>query len=62
MLYEDTFGTKVSMHSCKKVLHYPFLYPVVAKGNARIRVQLSAGHSHKQVQKAIDAFIKVGKS
>ncbi|MBL0053257.1 MAG: glycine C-acetyltransferase [Bacteroidetes bacterium] len=39
-----------------------FFYPVVAKGNARIRVQLSAGHSREQVQKAIDAFTKVGKT
>ncbi|MCK4225311.1 glycine C-acetyltransferase [candidate division WOR-3 bacterium] len=38
-----------------------FYYPVVPKGQARIRVQLSAAHSTEQVDKAIDAFIKVGK-
>ncbi|CAN5663906.1 glycine C-acetyltransferase [soil metagenome] len=38
-----------------------FFYPVVAKGLARIRVQLSAGHSREQIDKAITAFIKVGK-
>ena len=38
-----------------------FYYPVVPRGQARIRVQLSAAHSMEQVNKAIDAFIKVGK-
>jgi len=38
-----------------------FSYPVVPKGQARIRVQLSATHTHAQVQRAIDAFIDVGK-
>ncbi len=38
-----------------------FFYPVVAKGQARIRVQLSAGHEAEQVDKAIVAFTKIGK-
>lgn len=38
-----------------------FFYPVVPKGKARIRVQLSAAHEKQHLQKAIDAFIKVGK-
>lgn len=38
-----------------------FSYPVVPKGAARIRVQLSASHTTEQVQQAIDAFIAVGK-
>lgn len=38
-----------------------FYYPVVAKGQARIRIQLSAAHSVDQLDKAIAAFIKVGK-
>ncbi len=37
-----------------------FFYPVVAKGNARIRVQLSAAHEKHHLDKAIAAFIKVG--
>ena len=37
-----------------------FFYPVVPKGEARIRVQISAGHSRKDLDKAIKAFIKVG--
>src|SRR5688500_4156295 len=38
-----------------------FFYPVVAKGLARIRVQLSAAHDQKHLDKAIAGFVKVGK-
>ena len=38
-----------------------FSYPVVPKGQARIRTQMSAGHSLEHVDKAIDAFIEVGR-
>ena len=38
-----------------------FFYPVVPKGQARIRVQISAGHDQHHLDKAIAAFIKVGK-
>ena len=38
-----------------------FFFPVVAKGQARIRVQLSAAHTQEHLDKAIEAFIKVGK-
>lgn len=38
-----------------------FYYPVVPKGQARIRVQLSAGHEKEHLDKAIAAFVKVGK-
>lgn len=38
-----------------------FFFPVVAKGQARIRVQLSAGHEQRHLDKAIEAFTKVGK-
>jgi glycine C-acetyltransferase len=37
-----------------------FYYPVVPKGQARIRVQISAGHNREQLDKCIAAFIKVG--
>ena len=38
-----------------------FYYPVVPKGQARIRVQISAGHNREQLDKCIEAFIKVGR-
>jgi len=38
-----------------------FSYPVVPKGQARIRTQMSAGHSIEHVDKAVDAFIEVGR-
>ena len=38
-----------------------FYYPVVPKGQARIRVQISAGHNREQLDKCIATFIKVGK-
>jgi glycine C-acetyltransferase len=39
-----------------------FSYPVVPKGQARIRVQLSAAHTRYEVEKAVAAFVKVGKA
>src|SRR5690606_14694445 len=38
-----------------------FFYPVVPKGQARIRVQISAAHTREHLDKAIAAFTKVGK-
>jgi glycine C-acetyltransferase len=38
-----------------------FYYPVVPKEKARIRVQISAGHEQKHLEKAVAAFTKVGK-
>jgi glycine C-acetyltransferase len=38
-----------------------FYFPVVAKGQARIRVQLSAGHADEHIDRAVAAFTKVGK-
>jgi len=38
-----------------------FFFPVVPKGQARIRVQLSAGHEQRHLDKAISAFTKIGK-
>ncbi len=38
-----------------------FSFPVVPKGQSRIRVQLSAAHTPEMVDRAIDAFTRVGK-
>jgi glycine C-acetyltransferase len=38
-----------------------FFFPVVPKGQARIRVQISSGHSLEDLDKAISAFTKIGK-
>ncbi len=38
-----------------------FYYPVVGKGQARIRIQLSAAHTKEHLDKAVDAFIKIGR-
>ena len=37
-----------------------FFFPVVPKGQARIRTQISAGHEKEHLDRALDAFIKVG--
>ena len=38
-----------------------FYYPVVPKGLARIRVQVSAGHTREQLERCVDAFVRVGR-
>jgi glycine C-acetyltransferase len=38
-----------------------FSYPVVAHGQARIRTQVSAAHSHEQLQQAVEAFTTAGR-
>lgn len=37
-----------------------FFYPVVPKGQARIRTQISAAHTHQQLERAVDAFTRIG--
>jgi len=38
-----------------------FSYPVVPQGKARIRVQISSAHSDEDIDRAVDAFIRIGK-
>jgi len=38
-----------------------FFYPVVPQGQARIRTQMSAAHTRAQIDRAVEAFIKVGR-
>lgn len=62
MLYDavvaQTFAAKLLEENIYVI---GFFFPVVAKGQARIRVQLSAAHTEEQLDKAIAAFTKVGK-
>lgn len=62
MLYEAPLAQKFADKLLEKGIYViGFFYPVVAKGQARIRVQISAAHSNEHLQKAIEAFTAVGK-
>ncbi len=62
MLYEAQLAQQFAAMLLDEGIYVTgFFYPVVAKGNARIRVQLSAGHDRHHIDKALNAFVKVGK-
>ncbi len=62
MLYDDHLAQKMSSELLKLGIYViGFFYPVVPKGQARIRVQISAAHSIEDIDKALNAFLKVGK-
>ena len=62
MLYDAPLSQKFAAAMAKEGIFVTgFYYPVVPKGQARIRVQLSAAHEKAHLDKAIAAFIKVGK-
>lgn len=63
MLYDAQVSQIMADELLKKGIYViGFFYPVVPKGKARIRVQLSAAHSKSHLDKAIEAFTEVGKS
>jgi glycine C-acetyltransferase len=63
MLYDAALSQKFAdMLLEEGVYAIGFFYPVVGKGQARIRTQISAAHSKEDLDKAIAAFIKVGKA
>jgi glycine C-acetyltransferase len=63
MLYDAKLSQDFAAEMQKEGIYVTgFYYPVVPKGQARIRVQLSAGHTRAHLDKAIAAFIKVGRS
>ena len=63
MLYDAPLSQKFAAAMAEEGIFVTgFYYPVVPKGQARIRVQLSSAHTRTQIDKAIAAFIKVGKS
>ena len=62
MLYDAPLSQKMASLLLEEGIYVVgFYYPVVPKGEARIRVQLSAGHTQEQLDKAVAAFVKVGK-
>jgi glycine C-acetyltransferase len=62
MLYDAVISQKMAEKLLEKGIYViGFYYPVVAKGQARIRVQISAGHTREQLDHAIAAFTEVGK-
>ena len=62
MLYDAPLSQKfAAAMAAEGIFVTGFYYPVVPKGEARIRVQLSAAHSREHLDRAIAAFVKVGK-
>lgn len=62
MLYDAPLSQKFANRLLEEGIYViGFFYPVVPKEQARIRVQLSAGHEREHIEKAVAAFTKVGK-
>ncbi len=62
MLYEATLAQEFAKQLLEEGIYViGFFFPVVAKGQARIRVQISAAHERRHLDDAIKAFVKVGK-
>ena len=62
MLYDAVLSQQFAAELQKENIYVTgFYYPVVPKGQARIRIQLSAAHTREQLDRALAAFIKIGK-
>lgn len=62
MLYDAVLSQQMAEKLLERGIYViGFYYPVVPKGEARIRVQISAGHEKHHLDQAIQAFIEVGK-
>lgn len=62
MLYDAVLAQEMAARLLKEGIYVVgFFYPVVAKGKARIRVQISAAHEQVHLERAVAAFIKIGK-
>lgn len=63
MIYDEPMAIRFADELLKEGVYViGFVFPVVPRGKARIRVQLSAAHTFEQIDKTVDAFIKVGKN
>jgi glycine C-acetyltransferase len=63
MIYDEPLAIKFADELLKEGVYViGFCFPVVPRGKARIRVQLSAAHTTEQIDEAVEAFIKVGKN
>ncbi len=62
MLYDAVLAQKMAARLLEEGIYViGFFFPVVPKGQARIRVQLSAAHDQQQLDKAVEAFSKAGR-
>jgi glycine C-acetyltransferase len=62
MLYDAKLSQDIANKLLEEGIYViGFFYPVVAEGQARIRVQLSAAHNREHIDHAINAFVKIGK-
>jgi len=62
MLYDAVLAQKMASALLKEGIYVTgFFFPVVPKGQARIRVQISAAMNREHLDKAINAFVKIGK-
>lgn len=63
MLYDGVLAQKIAEKLLEEGIYVTgFFYPVVPKGQARIRIQISAAHTKEHLDRAIAAFVKVGKA
>jgi len=61
MLYDAPLAQKFAAGLLEEGIYaIGFFFPVVAKGQARIRTQMSAAHTREHLDRAIDAFIRIG--
>lgn len=62
MIYDEPKAIRFADELLKEGVYViGFVFPVVPRGKARIRVQISAAHTEEQIDKAVEAFIRTGK-